>query len=183
MGDRVAVMRDGRLEQCDVPQRLYDRPQNLFVAGFIGSPSMNLVRCTLEPGDPAPTIELCGSTIALTPSVLSRRPQLRDHIGRAVIVGIRPEDLADAALLPGANGACVDVDVALAEPLGAELIAHFPLSGNVAAERSTDLGETAESTLCARLSPLSTARAGRRLRLAVNVDRLHFFDEETGQRI
>jgi multiple sugar transport system ATP-binding protein len=184
MGDRVAVMRDGRLEQCDVPQRLYDRPENLFVAGFIGSPAMNLVRCTLEPGDPAPTIELCGSTIALTPSVLSRRPRLRDRIGRAVIVGIRPEDLADAALLPGANGACVDVDVALAEPLGAELIAHFPLSGNKApAEGSADLGETAESTLCARLSPLSTARAGRRLRLAVNVDRLHFFDEETGQRI
>ena len=185
MGDRVAVMRNGRLEQCDVPQRLYDRPENLFVAGFIGSPAMNLVRCRLEPGEGAPpSIELCGTTIALTPSVLSRHPRLREQLGRNVIVGIRPEDLADAALLPNRNGSCLDVDVALAEPLGAELIAHFPLPGKSAdAERSAALQETAEKTLTARLSPLSSARAGRRLRLAVNVDRLHFFDEETAQKI
>jgi multiple sugar transport system ATP-binding protein len=185
MGDRVAVMRDGRLEQCDVPQRLYDRPENLFVAGFIGSPAMNLVRCRLDPGGgSAPSIELCGTTLSLTPSVLTRRPGLREHLGRSVIVGIRPEDLADAALQPTSNGACIDVDIALAEPLGAELIAHFPLSGNSSkAHRPADLQETAETTLTARLSPLSSARAGRRLRLAVNVDRLHFFDEETEQQI
>ena len=177
-------MRDGRLEQCDVPQRLYDRPENLFVAGFIGSPAMNLVRCRLEAGASAPSIDLCGTTVALTPSVLSRHPRLREHVGRSVIVGIRPEDLADAALLPNANGSCLDVDVALAEPLGAELIAHFPLPGNTPPAESTGaLEETAERTLTARLSPLSSARAGRRLRLAVNVDRLHFFDEETEQRI
>ncbi len=186
MGDRVAVMRDGRLEQCDVPQRLYDRPENLFVAGFIGSPAMNLVRCRLDPGGAsAPSIELCGTTISLTPSVLTRRPGLREHLGRSVIVGIRPEDLADAALLPASNGSCIDVDVALAEPLGAELIAHFPLSGNSSKARSVPptCRRTAETTLTARLSPLSSARAGRRLRLAVNVDRLHFFDEETEQQI
>ena len=101
-----------------------------------------------------------------------------------MIVGIRPEDLADAALLPNANGSCLDVDVALAEPLGAELIAHFPLPGNSPpAESTAALEETAERTLTARLSPLSSARAGRRLRLAVNVDRLHFFDEETELQI
>jgi len=177
-------MRDGRLEQCDVPQRLYDRPENLFVAGFIGSPAMNLVRCRLDPGDSATTIELCGTTISLTPSVFARHPRLREHLGSSVIVGIRPEDLADAALLPGSNGSCLDVDVALAEPLGAELIAHFPLSGNSSgAAESADLQETAGTTLTARLSPLSSARAGRRLRLAVNVDRLHFFEETTGQQI
>jgi multiple sugar transport system ATP-binding protein len=145
---------------------------------------MNLVRCRLDPGASAPSIELCGTTITLTPSLLTRRPKLREHLGRSVIVGIRPEDLADAALQPSANGACVDVDVALAEPLGAELIAHFPLSGNTSkAHRTSDLQEAAERTLTARLSPLSSAQAGRRLRLAVNVDRLHFFDEETEQQI
>jgi multiple sugar transport system ATP-binding protein len=120
----------------------------------------------------------------LTPSVLSRHPRLREHLGRSVIVGIRPEDLADAALLPNANGSCLDVDVALAEPLGAELIAHFPLpGGSSTAEPTGDLQQTAARTLTARLSPLSSAQAGRQLRLAVNVDRLHFFDEETEQQI
>ena len=94
MGDRVVVMRDGRLAQCDVPQRLYDRPENLFVASFIGSPAMNLVRCRLDSGAGAPSIDLCGTTISLTPSVLSRHPRLREYVGRSVIVGIRPEDLA-----------------------------------------------------------------------------------------
>ena len=184
MGDRVVVMRDGRLEQCDVPQRLYDRPENLFVAGFIGSPAMNLIRCKLEAGDGAPCIELCGTTITLTPSLLSRRPGLREYLGRLVIVGIRPEDLADAALLPDSNGACLEVDVALAEPLGAELIAHFPLPGDSStADPTGDLEQTAGATLTARLSPMSSARAGRKLRLAINVDRLHFFDEETEQQI
>ena len=185
MGDRVVVMRDGRLEQCDVPQQLYDRPENLFVAGFIGSPAMNLVRCRLDPGTgDALSINLCGATISLTPSVLSRHPRLSEHLGRSVIVGIRPEDLADAALLPNGNSSCLEVDVALAEPLGAELIAHFPLPDNEPeADRSTDLQEDAKRTLTARLSPQSSARAGSRLRLAVSVDRLHFFDEETEQQL
>jgi multiple sugar transport system ATP-binding protein len=184
MGDRVAVMRDGRLEQCDLPQRLYDRPENLFVAGFIGSPAMNLVRCRLDAGGSAPSIELCGTRLSLTPALLSRRPGLREHVGREVIVGIRPEDFEDASLVAGANGSCVDVDIALAEPMGAELIAHFPLTGSLGAEPTGGiLGGNGEATLTARLSPLSSARAGRRLRLAVNVDRLHFFDGQSERAI
>ena len=184
MGDRVAVMRDGRLEQCDLPQRLYDRPDNLFVAGFIGSPAMNLVRCRLDAAAAAPSIELCGTTLSLTSSLLSRRPGLREHLGRDVIVGIRPEDFEDAALVAGSNGSCVEVDVALAEPMGAELIAHFPLSGSHGpAPTEGILGGNDAATLTARLSPLSTARAGRRLRLAVNVDRLHFFDAQSERAI
>jgi multiple sugar transport system ATP-binding protein len=102
-----------------------------------------------------------------------------------VIVGIRPEDLSDAALLPSQNGSSLEVGVALAEPLGAELIAHCSLSGSAAsaAAAASDLHEAAETTLTARLSPLSSARAGRRVRLAVNVDRLHFFDGQTEERI
>jgi multiple sugar transport system ATP-binding protein len=178
MGDRVAVMRDGRLEQCDLPQRLYDRPANLFVAGFIGSPAMNLVRTTLRDDAGDVCIELGAASIHLTGSLLERRPRLREHVGRGVVVGIRPEHFEDAALVGSANGSCVDVDCALAEPMGAELIAHFALDGR---EGGGELGS--QTTLTARLSPQSSARAGSRLRLAVDVDKLHFFDTETEQAI
>jgi multiple sugar transport system ATP-binding protein len=183
MGDRVVVMRDGRLEQCDVPQQLYDRPANLFVAGFIGSPAMNLVRTRLSPDEGAPSFELGGTVLALTPGLLERRPGLRQHLGRNVIVGIRPEDFEDAALVAGSNGSCLDVDVTLAEPMGPEVIAHCPLPSAASNGEESPLQLTTAQTLTARLSPLSTARAGGRLRLAVNVDRLHFFDEETEQAI
>jgi multiple sugar transport system ATP-binding protein len=188
MGDRVAVMRDGRLEQCDVPQTLYDRPANLFVAGFIGSPAMNLVRTQLSGGEGTPSFELGGTSLALTPGLLERRPSLREHLGRNVIVGIRPEDFEDAALVAGSNGSCLDVDVTLAEPMGPEVIAHCPLpttAAPVPVEGAELLapGEPVGQTLTARLSPLSSVRSGGRLRLAVNVDRLHFFDEETEQAI
>ena len=137
MGDRVAVMRDGRLEQCDVPQRLYDRPANLFVAGFIGSPAMNLVRSSLTGEGDSLSLEFGGTVIQLTPSVLERCPRLRSHVGRDVVVGIRPEDFEDAALVPESNGCCLDVDVALAEPMGAEVIAHFPLPVSSPGARSS----------------------------------------------
>ena len=178
MGDRVAVMRDGRLEQCDVPQALYDRPANVFVAGFIGSPAMNLLPTRLSDDAGALSVDICGTPVPLTSSLLARRPHLREHAGRDVVVGIRPEHFEDAALVPSANGSCLDVDCALAEPMGAELIAHFALG---TAARGGELG--AQETLTARLNPLSTARAGGRLRLAVDVDRLHFFDAETERAI
>jgi multiple sugar transport system ATP-binding protein len=188
MGDRVAVMRDGRLEQCDVPQRLYDHPANLFVAGFIGSPAMNLIRSRLSGDEGSLSVDLGGTSLPLTPSLLERCPGLRQHLGRDVIVGIRPEDFEDAALVAGSNGLCVDVECALAEPMGAEVIAHFPLPVSSVGPSSTvlELGapeQTAGATLTARLNPLSSARAGKPLRLAVNVERFHFFDEETEQAI
>ena len=173
MGDRVAVMRDGRLEQCDLPQRLYDQPANLFVAAFIGSPAMNLVRTQLTAAGGDLSVELCGTPLPLPRTLLSRRPGLRRHVGRTVVVGIRPESFEDATVVAGANGSCVELDCCLAEPMGAEVIAHFPVGGS----HEGELG--AQATLTARLSPQSTARAGRRVRLAVDVERLHFFDEET----
>jgi multiple sugar transport system ATP-binding protein len=178
MGDRVAVMRNGRLEQCNVPQALYDRPANVFVAGFIGSPAMNLVPTRLSDDAGALSVDLCGTSVLLPPSLLARRPQLREHAGRDVVVGIRPEHFEDAAFVSAANGSCLDVDCALAEPMGAELIAHFVLG---ATARGGELG--AQETLTARLNPQSRARAGGRLRLAVDVDRLHFFDAETERAI
>jgi multiple sugar transport system ATP-binding protein len=180
MGDRVAVMRDGRLEQCDLPQRLYDRPANLFVGCFIGSPAMNLVHTRLSAADGTVSIELGGAAIPLPQALLDRRHGLAEHIGGPVVVGIRPEHFEDAAFV-GANGAAVDVDCALAEPMGPELIAHvaFPGAANGAGE--VPVGE--RSTMTARLHPQSSARAGARLRLAVDVQRLHFFDAETEQAI
>ena len=97
MGDRVAVMRKGELQQVGEPQELYDRPLNLFVAGFIGSPSMNLVEATLEASNGGMTAVPAASEIALGDETLSARPALKGFAGKPVILGIRPEDLEDAA--------------------------------------------------------------------------------------
>jgi multiple sugar transport system ATP-binding protein len=168
-------MHRGRLQQADTPKALYDRPVNLFVAAFIGSPAMNLVHSRLAAEDGAVTAE-CGQTLLRLPqSLLERRPKLAEYLGGPVILGIRPEDIEDAALVPSANGAALDVDCRLAEPLGAEVIAHFPLSVRPAV--GPDVGATAMMT--ARLNPRSRAETGAPLRVAVDVERLYFFDPET----
>jgi multiple sugar transport system ATP-binding protein len=165
MGDRVAVMRDGVLQQVDTPHALYERPANLFVAGFIGSPAMNLVPGRLSESMSVP---LGGEELRLPESLLSRRPGLRRHAGSEVVVGIRPEDIEDAAFVPSSNGNVLDVRVSRAEPLGAEVIAHFALGG---------LAGTA------RLNPRSRAATGEPLRVAIDLDRLHFFEPQSGAAI
>ena len=191
MGDRVAVMRDGRLQQVDIPQVLYDQPANSFVAGFIGSPAMNLLAARLTGGDEGMAVELGEAVLPLPRSLATRRPGLARYIGREVVVGIRPEDIEDASLVPAANGTSLPVRVTLAEALGAEVIAHFPLGGAVAPEVP---GVTADSPsleaaagsgplLTARLSPRSSARAGQPLRVAIDLERLHFFDPESDDAI
>ena len=191
MGDRVAVMRDGRLQQVDTPQALYDRPANSFVAGFIGSPAMNLVHARLAEQDRAANLELGEVVLPLPRSLLARRPSLASYAGREVVVGIRPEDIEDAALVPSANGSSLPVQVRLAEALGSEVIAHFPLGG--VAETTADeaiLGAPSSEaapgsgvSLTARLSPKSSARTGQPLRVVIDLERLHFFDPETDEAI
>src|SRR3954471_11226183 len=167
MGDRVAVMRDGAMQQVDRPQVLYDRPVNLFVAGFIGSPAMNFVRSRLLAENDGVYVDV-GSAHGRGPqSLLARRPGLASRIGDELIVGIRPEDLEDATFVPSANGSAFDVNVSLAEPMGAEVIAYFPL------------GEETGNLLTARLSPRTSAESGRPLRVAIDAERFHFFDPET----
>jgi multiple sugar transport system ATP-binding protein len=203
MGDRVAVMRDGRVQQVDSPQVLYERPANLFVAGFIGSPAMNLVRSRLTSEDGAVYVRLGETRLRVPDAVLARRARLREHVGDELIVGIRPEDIEDAAFFPSANGSALDVRVSLAEPMGAEVIAHFPIEGEslvdsetVAAARSADAAEDAarllqlaggrdsgEVVLTARLNTRSRAQSGEPLRVAVDVDRLHFFDPQTEEAV
>jgi multiple sugar transport system ATP-binding protein len=172
MGDRVAVMRAGRLQQADLPQVLYDRPANTFVAGFIGSPAMNLLRGRLSGDNGAISLTLGEAVLPLPRSLLTRRPGLAGYVGREIVVGIRPEDIEDAALVPSANGASLPVHVTLAEPLGAEVIAHFPLAGEVEPVAAANTGVL----LTARLSPRTGARSGEPLRVVIDVERLHFFD-------
>ena len=192
MGDRVAVMRDGRLQQVDIPQVLYDRPANAFVAGFIGSPAMNLVQARLTAGEgAAATIELGEVVLPLPRSLLARRPGLAHYAGRDVVVGIRPEDIEDASLVPSANGSSLPVRITLAEALGSEVIAHFPLGGVVATAAaevpsdapSVEAAPASGAVLTARLSPRSGARTGQPLRVVIDLERLHFFDPETDQAI
>jgi multiple sugar transport system ATP-binding protein len=196
MGDRVAVMREGRLQQVDRPQALYERPANLFVAGFIGSPAMNLVRGRLVEDGGAVEVRVGDVRLRLTPGLLASRPSLRSRVGADVVVGIRPEDIEDAAFVPGANGLAFDVRVSLAEPMGAEVVAHFPIAAepaagvrSVVASGGGDAdvasllglggGEGPGAMLTARLNPRTRAAAAEPLRVAVDVDRLHFFDPET----
>jgi multiple sugar transport system ATP-binding protein len=194
MGERVAVMSDGRLQQIDRPQVLYERPANLFVAGFVGSPAMNLVRTRLVAEGGELAVELGGKTLRLPRAVLARRPRLGGYAGAELIVGVRPEDIEDATLVPSANGSTLEVRVLLAEAMGAEVIAHFPLvdradteTGSLVGAEHADApqleGSGGEAVLTARLSPRSAARSGEPLRIAVDVERLHFFDPETEEAI
>jgi multiple sugar transport system ATP-binding protein len=203
MGTRVAVLRDGRIQQCDAPQWLYDHPTNAFVAGFIGSPAMNLFHSRLVADGDELHVALDGDRIRLPAPAQARHPGLREHAGADVIVGLRPEDFEDASLLPAAAaGTVIDVTVALAEPLGAELIVHFPLpveparEHGVAAAAGISEADVASAGLLAadesaaggvrftaRVSPRSHAQTGQPLRLAIDTERLHFFDAETGVAI
>jgi len=185
MGDRVAVMRRGVLQQADEPQRLYERPANLFVAEFIGSPAMNLVEAEVErDGD--------GLVARFGEHALRLR---RGRPGRAII-GFRPEDLEDAALAGGAaDGATLTVVPEIREDMGAEVYIHFGLG--VAPVRRTEVAEAkapeepaqariaarSSSPFVARLGRGTRAREGERLALTVDVDRLYVFDPETGDGV
>ncbi|PBB93720.1 ABC transporter ATP-binding protein [Mesorhizobium sp. WSM3864] len=177
MGDRVAVLKGGVLQQVDTPKRLYESPVNAFVAGFIGSPSMNLFEATLT-GD-----ELMSGTFAirLQDAAFVRRPSLRTYAGRKVVFGIRPEDLYDSSLESGRRYQTIPAKVTSIEELGSEHIVHLSIdavrvdSGDPDAVQ--DFGMT--SNAVAKFEPVSTVRPGSEIRLAVDDAKLHFFDPET----
>ena len=191
MGDRVAVISDGVLQQVDSPEALYARPTNVFVAAFIGSPSMNLFEARLAGEVDDPVIEYGHQRLQLPPSVLGRKPRLRAYLGERVLVGVRPEDLEDAALDPShPPGMRFASSVQSREALGAETLIHFDIDA-VAVDSGDpdfleDLATTAGGggTRCvARCSPLSRARPGQRIEINVMADRLHFFDPATAEAI
>jgi multiple sugar transport system ATP-binding protein len=200
MGDRVAVIRKGVLQQVDSPQFLYDHPNNLFVAGFIGSPAMNIVEATLTSSNGSSTIEFGGYRLGVPQEVLSSRPELKGYEGKSVIVGVRPEDMEDAALLPDSpTDHRISSAVILREALGADVLVHFTIKAPAvmtedAKELAVDVGAEAveavergamagETTFLARLNPRTTAEKGQPIELVVDVNRLHFFDPETGSGI
>ncbi len=184
MGDRVAVIRDGYLQQVEDPQILYDDPVNLFVAAFIGSPAMNLYEATLEEG--AAAVRLGSQAIPLTDQVRIVRPSLTRYAGRSVVVGLRPEHLPAAGAAddgrPELRG-----EVDLVEALGSELLVHFTIDAKrVLAEGAHE--EDAEQLLksgegVARVDPRSPLKPGTTARFAVDVERMQFFDPESGVTI
>jgi multiple sugar transport system ATP-binding protein len=194
LGDRVAIMRDGFLQQFDVPQKLYDEPQNLFVAEFIGSPAMNLVAAELARGNGGYEIRFGDHRLRVAESVLAARPALGEFEGRRVILGVRPEDIEDASLAGDGDrlGAVVDIR----EDMGSEVFVHFGVGGTAVqtAEVAAAVGEEAAEVAqveagakgnvwVARLDRDTRAAEGERVELAVDIARLHFFDPETGEGI
>jgi multiple sugar transport system ATP-binding protein len=198
MGDRVAVLKKGELQQVDAPQVLYDRPEKLFVAGFIGSPAMNMVEAGLVRAGGALFVEFADVRLRVDDEVLGQRPALAGYEGRRVIAGIRPEDMQDAAHVPDApEDHRLTTTVSLREALGSEVLVHFEMDVPLVLTEDTlelardagleELGKVAadsqRSTFIARLSPRTEARKGDRIELVVDTGRMHFFDIETGRGI
>jgi multiple sugar transport system ATP-binding protein len=175
LGDRVAVLRDGVLQQAAPPRELYDRPANMFVATFIGSPSMNLYPARLDiVGDTAELI-LGGQRLTLPPAVVKQSTELTSYNGAELIVGIRPEGLTDPASTgaAAAPGASLTADVQLVEVLGTEQLVHFQL----------DVQRFGDGAGVARVGPRARIQPHGRTVLAVDTERLHFFDPATGAAI
>jgi multiple sugar transport system ATP-binding protein len=187
MGDRVAVLKDGYLQQVDTPQFLYDNPINVFVAAFIGSPSMNLYEADLH-ADGEAYVQIGSQRVALAPETLDQRPALRSYDGRRIVVGIRPEDLEDATVAKDAPAdRRIKATVRLVEALGSELMVHIETDA-----KRVDSGDpdAPEETLTdggangvARFSPHSRVRVDEEIEIVVAAENLHFFDAETHRAI
>jgi multiple sugar transport system ATP-binding protein len=195
MGDRIAVMRKGELQQVGSPQDLYDTPVNLFVGGFIGSPAMNMFEARLAREDGRLAVEIGDQRLSLGEEVLSNRPGLQAYEGRTVVLGIRPEHVEDAALDPDAPAdRRLRGEVQLLEALGSEIVLHAAIEAKPALtedvrELAQDLGEELEeepeatTTLVGRVGARSSLSEGDSAELVVDTGALHFFDLETGAGI
>jgi multiple sugar transport system ATP-binding protein len=197
LGDRVAVLRDGILQQFEVPQVLYDRPENLFVAEFIGSPAMNLVGADIAQSDGRLTVEFGEHRLPVSDELLGSRPALKSFAGKPLILGIRPEDLEDASLAEGDSaGRTLPAVIDIREDMGSEVFVHFGAGGrpvrgaDVAAAVGKEAIEATQvqakekgSLFVARLDRHTRAREGEKIELTVDTERLHFFDPDTGRGI
>jgi multiple sugar transport system ATP-binding protein len=200
LGDRVAVLRGGVLQQVDSPQELFERPRNLFVAGFIGSPAMNLVEARLERSDGGAAVSFGSYRLGVPDDVFRLRPALARYVGQNVALGIRPDDFEDATLAQDAPAeARLSVEVDLRETLGREAYIHFTVDAppvltedvrelaadtDVAAVEALEREASERATrFVALVSAKTPAREGGRTELAVDTSLLHFFDRETGESI
>ncbi len=162
MGTRIAVLKDGLLQQCDTPQHLYDRPDNMFVAGFIGSPSMNFFDVSIVRSDGEMSGEGDGFRL---PIPKTRHEPLLGHVGQTVVLGIRPEDIHDSSFTPpGINAGTIQAQVDVTELMGNEIFLYLL---------------TGRHSYIARVDPRTQAHVGNRIQMAANVDNIHFFDKTT----
>ncbi len=178
MGDRVAVLNAGVLQQVDSPQNLYDHPDNVFVASFIGSPQMNLFAGTLHLQGDGGYITLGSQQLRVSPALLAQRPGLRNHDGRNVSVGIRPEDIGDSAI-QDPDSDIIRGEVEVREGLGSEVILYSKIDASRVAGTNSEAG----GMFVARVEPKTTLKPGDIGTFVVNVDKLHVFDGETGLAI
>ncbi len=193
LGDRVAIMRDGVLQQVAKPQELYDRPRNLFVAEFIGSPAMNLIGVDLALSNGNVVAKFGDNTLEVDERVLLKRPGLVAFEGKRIILGVRPEDIEDAAFsgeVPA--GRLLSAQVDIREDMGSEVYIHFGIAGkavrgeDVRAAVGEDAAEVAEAkgnVWVARVDRDTTVQEQGKVELVVDTTRLHFFDPETGDAI
>ncbi|MEJ7648388.1 MAG: sn-glycerol-3-phosphate ABC transporter ATP-binding protein UgpC [Nakamurella sp.] len=196
MGDRVAVLKAGVLQQLGAPQFLYDNPDNIFVAGFIGSPPMNMGLGTLGGTAEAMTLQLGSSTLPLAPELIAEKPALRTRIGSEVVVGLRSEDMEDASIRRGSDSAAVlDAEVVLTEALGSEIVVHFETDIRKLVNEDTKLlaEESGEAELgpvghgvtkwVASFAPRSRVKPRDHVKVVVDTERLHFFDLDTTKAV
>ena len=193
MADRVAVINRGVLQQVAPPQQLFDAPDNLFVAAFIGSPSMNLMEATIQPDSVGEELSLVvgSNRLRLTSELLSQRPALRSYFDRTVVLGVRPKDFEDASLA-SADRQTITARIVNTEALGYEVIAYFNIDAKqVVSEDALDLDDATaapviddgQTLISARFDPRTNVRIGDEIQVAIDIDNAHFFDLETGQAI
>ncbi|WDR02364.1 sn-glycerol-3-phosphate ABC transporter ATP-binding protein UgpC [Devosia algicola] len=193
MGDRVALMKDGMLQQVDTPSNIYGRPANTFVASFIGSPAMNLFHANI--GDPladGASLRLGSHQLHIPQKVFEVRSELKEYFNRDVIAGIRPEDMDDAALTNShPDNETISARIVLAEALGSDIIIHLDFDAKMAEvidpDTLSDISKSLDGEnagICvARFDAKSQAKAGETVKVSVDCERLHFFDSETGLAI
>ena len=184
MGDRVAVIKDGHLQQVDAPENLYANPDNVFVAAFIGSPSMNLFEGVVsrDGSTGAYSVQLGSQSIAVPTEAIEARPALASYLDQPVVVGIRPEDLDDAAIFPDHPGdQRIHATIDVREALGAETLVHFgvdaPHVDSGDPDALDELGDESSSRCTGRFSPLTEANVGETIQITVNASKFHFFDK------
>jgi multiple sugar transport system ATP-binding protein len=197
MGDRVAVMRKGVLQQVAPPEELYQQPQNMFVAGFIGSPAMNMLEATVRREKEATSVVAGEMSIGLSEKMLAAHPALQAYEGRAIVLGIRPEGLNDAALAGDDRQPRFRGHAELREALGSDVLMHFSVQARAAvtdevrelAEDAGDdraIGQLASlerATLVGRFGRQTRSREGDTIEVAIDESALHFFDASTGAAI
>jgi multiple sugar transport system ATP-binding protein len=199
MGDRVAVMRKGELQQMDAPQRLYSDPANLFVASFIGSPSMNLVEADVVADNGSVKMRVGDQELGVPAKTLTERPALAGYVGRTVALGIRPDQLDDASVARDANGSRLRGRVLLTEALGSEVLVHVEVPGrpvvsddvlegmvdleDAIVDDQKQMAEEERTTFVGRFDAESDVRPDHIVEMAVDTTKLQFFDLDTGKSI